>query len=123
MTARVVISSCTVMSASGGDAGVTGTTAVCTGGCWIAFRFTVDATAANPHRAGEMAASSSIPVLPASRKIPPVRMIWNITTTTSSGMVLSVLLTSAEMNRPSVIETIASTPRASSSSISGRCGR
>ena len=64
-----------------------------------------------------------MPALPASPKTPPVRMTWNMTLMTSSGMVFSDVFTAAEMNRPSVIDAMASRPIPSSNSTSGRLVR
>jgi hypothetical protein len=88
--------------------------------CWMTFRFTVDATAAKPQRDGEIHETCSSPTWPATGKMPPVRTTWNMTATTSSGMVLSELLTMAEMSSPRVIETMDSTAMAISSSARGR---
>ena len=92
-------------------------------GSWITFRFVVDAVAAYPHRDGASQEIWLMPALPASPNTPPVRMTWNMTLMTSSGMVFSDVFTAAEMNRPSVIDAMASRPIPSSSSTSGRLVR
>jgi hypothetical protein len=97
-------------------AGTFGTT-----GSEITLRLTVDAAAAKPQRDGASQATCSSPAFPVSGNTPPVMTTWKITATISSGIVFSEVSTDAEISRPRVIETIASTPMATISSTSGCC--
>src|ERR1022692_3261844 len=85
----------------------------------IWFRLEVDAVAAKPHRDGENQENCSRPAFPFSGNTPPLSTTWTKTTTTSSGMVLSDELTSAEISRPTVIDATASTAMARAISTSG----
>ncbi len=83
------------------------------------FRFEVEAVSAYPQRDGDSHATCSRPALPAIANTPPVRMTSTTTTTIRIGMVFSDVLTDAEMNRPSAMDTTASRASAMISSTSG----
>jgi NADH:ubiquinone oxidoreductase subunit F (NADH-binding)/ferredoxin len=85
----------------------------------ILLRFEVEAVSAYPQRDGDSHETCSRPTLPAIANTPPVRMTSTTTTTIRIGMVFSDVLTDAEMNRPSAMDTTASRASAMISSSSG----
>src|SRR5215470_7469285 len=89
----------------------------------ILLRLIVDAVAPNPHRDGAIQENCSSPILPFSGNTAPLSTTSSSTTTTRNGIVLSELLTTAEISRPITIEATARTATASVSSISGNLDR
>src|ERR1700728_5414140 len=81
------------------------------------LRLAVEATAPKPHRDGDIQASCSTPTFPAIGITPPVSTICSITDMNSRTRVVSEVRTTAEIIRPIVIDAIASTAVASTSSI------
>src|SRR5512135_3533848 len=75
-------------------------------GGMMLLKSTVDAVAANPHRAGVRKEIWASPTGRASN--PPHRMTCAITDSTRNGMVFSEVFTIADTSRPSVIEATAS---------------
>src|SRR6202012_6310415 len=74
----------------------------------IALRFTVDAPAANPQRAGAIQDSWDRPAIPLNGSTPPDKMTWNMVSITRKGMAFSDVLTKADTRSPRHIEATAS---------------
>src|SRR6201985_1860464 len=66
----------------------------------IPLRFTVDAPAANPQRAGAIQDSWDRPFIPLNGSTPPDRMTWNMVSITRNGIAFSDVLTKADTSRP-----------------------
>src|SRR6202023_3743577 len=72
------------------------------GGGTTPLRSIVDAVAANPHRAGVTQDIWSSTIRPVTGIMPPWNTNWDMIATTSSGMICSFDLASAESARPTI---------------------